>query len=362
MSDDLKSVREMYRGQRYMDFEFPEELLCGRLVRDRIFRYGENPGQHAAFYKQVDVKGPSLATANILKENPDKKLGYINFLDADAAIKILRRFKQLYPNEAVSTVIKHTNPTGIAKAKTIFEAYRTAWDCDSLSAFGSVVGFSDVVNEEVAKDLSQKFVEVLVAPEYEPEALEVLDKKRDLRIMQIESLEKPLLDDGFDYRSVQGGILVQQRFQSKIDSEANFEVVSKRQPEKREIDAAIFNWATLPFIDSNAIVIGDENKTLGIGAGQRSRIYSARLAAYYANTQSKDPTGTKGKVMASDAFFPHRDCIDLAGVCGIRAIVCPIGSINDEKIIQAVNEYDMVMLVTRPVLGNRTLCERAFSH
>jgi len=362
MSDDLKSVRDMYRGKRYMDLEFPKELLCGRLVKDRTFRYGENPGQHAAFYKQVDVKGPSLATANILKENPDKKLSYINFLDANTAIKILGRFKQLYPNEAISTVIKHVNPTGIAKAETILQAYRTAWDCDSLSAFGSVVGFSEIVDEEVAEDISQKFVEVLVAPAYEPEALEVLSKKKDLRIIQIESLDRPLLDDGFDYRSVQGGILVQQRFQSKIDTDANFEVVSKRQPEKRDIAAAIFNWATLPFINSNTIVIGDENKTIGIGSGQRSRIYSARLAVYYANTQSKDPTGTKGKVMASDAFFPQRDCIDLAGICGIRTIVSPIGSINDKMIIQAVNEYDMVMLVTRPIPNNRTLCERAFSH
>lgn len=362
MSDDLKSVRGMYRGQRYMDFKFPEELLCGRLVKDRIFRYGENPGQPAAFYRQVDVKGSSLATARIIKENPDKKLSYINFLDVDAAIKILRRFKQLYPDEAISTVIKHVNPTGIAKAKNVLEAYRTAWDCDSLSAFGGVIGYSDTVDEEIAEDVSQKFVEVLVAPEYKPKALEVLNKKKDLRIIQIESLEKPLLDDGFDYRSVQGGILVQQRFHSKINSEMNFEVVSKRQPEKRDLTAAIFNWATLPFINSNTIVVGDENKTLGIGSGQRSRIYSARLAVYYANTQSKDPTGTKGKVMASDAFFPHRDCIDLAGICGIRTIVCPIGSINDEKIIQAVNEYDMIMLVTRPIPGNRTLCERAFSH
>ncbi|NWG09976.1 MAG: hypothetical protein HXX80_06725 [Nitrososphaerales archaeon] len=362
MSEDLKAVRKMYRGQGDAPFEFPEELLCGRLVKDRVLRYGENPGQSAAFYKQIDVKGPSLATANIVKENPEKKLSYINLLDADAAIKVIRRFKKLYPKEAVSTIIKHANPSGIAKARTMLGAYRTARDCDPISAFGGVVGFSDEVNEEVAEEVSQKFVEVLVAPDYESKALEILNKKKDLRILQIESLDKPLMDDGFEYRSVQGGVLVQQRFQSRIDSKDNLEAVSKRKPEEKDYRAAIFNWAALPFINSNAVVIGDENKTLGIGSGQRSRIHAARLAVYYANTLSKDPAGTKGKAMASDAFFPDRDSIDLAGICGIEVIVAPLGSINDGKIIQAVDEYGMVMFTTRPIPKDRSLCERAFSH
>jgi len=358
---DLRAARRAYRGQQVTG-DFHGELVIGntRFVKDRDLRYGENPGQPAVFYREIDARGPSLGTYEVLQENPDRMMGFINFLDVGRGIQLISRMRQLYPQQAISTVIKHVNPSGVAKADSLLKAYRDAWNCDALSAFGGVVGFSDTVDHRIAREVSSNFIEVLVAPNYTTTALDELRRRRDLRVIKVESFDKPLVDDGLDYRRVPGGLLVQQRFVSAIDSVENFECVSKRQPTQEELEAALFNWAILPYVWSNTIVIGDQNKTIGIGRGQPSRIDSAELAVKYANERSKQ--GARGHIMASDAFFPATDVAELAGKQGITAIAYPLGSIKDAEVIETADKYDISMLATRPEPGNTSRIERAFSH
>lgn len=358
--EQKSGVKNVYRQQ--VIGSFPNELPIGTtmFVKDRDLRYGENPGRPAAFYREFGTTGPSLGMYEVLQENPEKKLSFINLLDAAKAIQILNRLKQLYPQQTISAVMKHVNPSGVAKGDVMRITYRDAWECDPVSAFGGVIGFSDMVDVETAKEVASNYVEVLVAPGYASPALEVLAQKKDLRIIQVKNLDKPLVDNGLDYKRVPGGLLVQQRFVSKIDSVKNLECVSRREPTSEELETALFNWNLLPFINSNAIVISDQNKTIGIGSGQRSRIDAAELAVRYAHNRSKQEI--RGRVMGSDAYFPETDAVNLAGKEGIRAIVYPLGSNKDAEVIDVANQYSISMLITRPVIGDRKQVERAFSH
>ena len=345
------------RGEQYrkpVEEGFPEILNIGGVVFEKRsgLRYGWNPGQPAAFYREINAQGPCLGNMEVLQENSDKKLGYINLEDAGVGLRMITKLHSVYATEKVVSVIKHCNPSGVAKANTLMKAFSLAWNCNSLSAFGGVVCLSDTVDESMAKLLASKeyFIEVIVAPGYSDKARELLSVKKDLRLIKVGELNK--IDDvPIEYKRVPGGLLVQQRYETRIISRDKLEVVSLRAPTEFEFEASIFNWIVCGFVRSNSIVIGDKNQTIGIGSGQQSRIDSFRLAAWYANNRSK--LGCKGKVAASDAFFPASDCIEMAAEEGITAIVYTLGSIKDKEVIGRANEKNIAMLVTN---------ERCFTH
>lgn len=344
---------EQYRKPTEESFPPHLDIAKSQFEKARSLRYGRNPGQPAAFYRELGVKGPCLGNMNIIQENPDKMLGFINLEDADAALRIMNKLHAVYPSEPAATVIKHVNPSGVAKAPTLIEAFERAWNCNELAAFGGVVGLSRIVDEDTARLLSSKdyFVEVVVAPAYSDRARELLAAKRDLRLISVGSLDVPVVDQSLEIKRVRGGLLLEEPYDTKVTQPNQLEVVSNRKPTEEELRAAIFNWIVCGYVRSNAIVIGDENRTIGIGTGQQSRIDSFRLAVWYANERSK--IGSRGKVAASDAFFPNPDCVELAAREGITAIVYTLGSKRDKEIIDLANKKNIAMLVTN---------ERCFGH
>jgi len=343
--------------------DFPPQIPIGNTLFEKLrsLKYGENPGMPAALYKEVGSAGPGIAGYEILQENPDKKLGFINILDLNASLKLVKRIKKLFPDYIASSVSKHVGPSGTARADNVFKAYNEAWDTDALSAFGGIIAFSDELDEETANLMITRFFECVIAPGYTDKALDALRKKKDVRVVRVPSLDTELVDSKYQYIKLEGGLLVQKRYESQINSANNFRVVSQRQPTADELQAALFNWAVVGHVPSNAIVLGTPYKTVGIGGGQKSRIDSTRLAIYYANTRCKDGS-SRGTIMASDAFFPFRDSADLAGISGVTCIVFPLGSDKDKDTIQAGNEYGMSLLVPMPNPDKPEIIERAFVH
>lgn len=328
----------------------------------RGLKYGENPGMPAALYFEVGSTGPGVANYEILQENQDKRLGFINVLDLNAGLKAVKRIKELFPDYAAASVSKHDGPCcGIARAGSTFEAYSNAWDINDLAAFGGVLALSDTVDKETAQLMTTRFFECVIAPGYTDDALGVLKQKPDVRVVRVPSLDIKLVDHDFQYIKLGGGLLVQQRFHSRIDSPEKFKVVSARKPTDEEREAALFNWNLMPFISSNSVTLGTPYRVEGVGAGQYSRVDSTRLAIYYANTRCKEGM-SRGRTMTSDAFFPSRDSIDLAGISGVKSVVFPLGSIEDGNVIQAGNEYGMSLLVPMPDPDNPKETERAFVH
>ena len=354
-----KTVRSLYR--RSVEGNFPEEFQAGntKFRLRKNLRYGRNPGQTAAFYEELSSSGPGIGSMEILQENPNKRLSFINLEDADNGLNIVRRLKRLSPQDKFCAVIKHVNPCGVARGNTVFEAYKKAWDADSLSAFGSIDAFSDAVDRETAETIVQRFVEGVIAPDFSPDALDVLKRKKDVRVMKVGPMELPLIDDELEYRRVARGLLVQRRFSSKILGRENLELVSERAPTDDEVQAALFLWNINVFVRSNAVVLGLKDRTVGIGTGQMSRIDATKLAVQYAREKS---TGPEGCVMASDAFFPDPDSVEYAGKNGITAIVYPLGSLRDQEVIGVANRYNISMLVTKPYPSQKDVVERAFSH
>ncbi len=343
--------------------DFPEELPIGDVVfrKMKSLKYGENPGSPAALYAEAGSTGPGVANYRILQENPKKILGYTNILDLNASLKVVKRIKQLFPEYASSSISKHVGPSGVARAGSIFEAYNNAWDADATNAFGGIVAFSDKVDGDTANLMTSRFIECVIAPDYTDRAMDALRKKPDVRVIQVPSLDTPLVDHDYQYVKVEGGLLVQKRQVSRINSPGNFRVVSQRQPTADELQAALFNWAVASLTPSNAIIVGTPYETRGIGRGQGSRIDSTRLAIYYANTKPKKGS-SRGCVLASDAFFPFRDSADLAGVSGITCLAYPLGSDRDGDTIQAGNEYGMALLMPMPDPQEPNKIERAFGH
>jgi len=310
--------------------EYPDVLtLQYRKVQD--MRYGENPHQTAAFYKEGDIEEPCVANALQLQ---GKELSFNNIADLNSAIEIAKEF-----SEPVSVIIKHNNPCGVALADGhLVEAYRKARDCDPVSAFGGVLGFNRIVDVETAREIASTFVEAVIAPGYDDEALEVFKEKKNLRLLQIPLLS-PFHQVGYDLKKVTGGLLVQSRDTAKINID-ELKVVSKRKPTDEELKALDFAWKVCKHVKSNAIIYAHGDRTVGVGAGQMSRVDSSKIAV------SKAQSPVKGTVMASDAFFPFRDGIDAAAEAGATAVIQPGGSIRDEEIIAAADEHDMAMVFT----------------
>jgi phosphoribosylaminoimidazolecarboxamide formyltransferase / IMP cyclohydrolase len=289
-------------------------------------RYGENPHQKAALY---DTGAPSgIAKAEILS---GKEMSYNNYVDSDAAWQLVTDFEQ-----TTCAIIKHTNPAGVGQGLTAEEAYRRALATDPVSAFGGIVAFNCPVDGPCAKAITEIFTEVIVAPDYDPDALEILKTKKNLRVLRT---GVPEIVGGLEYRQISGGILVQTRDTHKLDR-SQLKVVTKRQPTEEEIDALMFAWIVCKHTKSNAIVYARDGQTVGVGAGQMSRVDSVKLGALRARLP------VAGSVMASDAFFPFRDGIDEAAKYGITAVIQPGGSVKDEEVIAAADEHELAMVFT----------------
>lgn len=313
--------------------DFPEQLNLG-LELSEVLRYGENPHQKAAFYKHPKPIGASLA--NII-QHQGKALSYNNYADADAALSAVIRFQQ----DPACVIVKHANPCGGAIGENVLQAYDYAHRCDPVSAFGGIVAFNRAVTPEVAREiLSRQFVEVVLAPAYAKEALAIFAEKPNIRVLQTQN-------DGHIARhwqltSIRGGVLVQNWDSGQIKHE-DLNVVSKREPTNDELNDLLFAWQMVKSVKSNAIVLAKNGATIGIGAGQTSRVYAAQIATLKAQ-EAQLPLNASA--LASDAFFPFRDGIDTAAQAGVRAIIQPGGSMRDEEVIAAANEHDIAMIFT----------------
>ncbi|MEP6990721.1 MAG: bifunctional phosphoribosylaminoimidazolecarboxamide formyltransferase/IMP cyclohydrolase, partial [bacterium] len=308
---------------------FPERT-CLPLQKQQSLRYGENPGQAAAFY--VERAGAGLAA---LVQRGGKELSFNNLLDLEGALLA----SEPYGDETCCAIIKHTTPCGLATGATALEAYRKAFACDPVSAFGSVISFTTPVDDEAAEAVSSLFVECVIAPKFSAGALEILGRKKNLRVLEGKA-KWPA--GALDYKRVRGGLLVQQRPPSVID-QTGWTVVSARQPSADELRDLLFAWRAVASVKSNAIVLARDGATIGIGAGQMSRVDAAFLAVHKATAAGH---ATTGSALGSDAFFPFRDGIDQAAEAGVRAIVQPGGSVRDAEVIEAANEHDIAMVFT----------------
>ncbi len=299
------------------------------LERMQTLRYGENPHQRAAFYHTSEVGG--LAS---LTQLGGKELSFNNLLDVDAALTAIAPFER----EVACAIIKHTTPCGIAVGVNALEAYRRALATDPVSAFGSVIGFNTVVTAETAKVLAEQFVEVVVAPRFHPEAIEILTTKKNLRLVEVPRGD----DQALDFKRVRSGFLVQERLRYDA-AESDWKVVTRRAPDSAEMTDLRFAWAVVGSVKSNAILLARDCAAVGIGAGQMSRVDSTMLAVHKAREAGHETAGT---VLASDAFFPFRDGVDAAARAGVRAIIQPGGSVRDAEVIAAADEHDMAMVFT----------------
>ncbi len=307
-------------------------LHAGSLVQK--LRYGENPHQDAAFYlDQVHVDG-ALATA---KQLQGKALSYNNIADSDAALECVRQFK-----EPACVIVKHANPCGVAIADEIHEAYQRAFKTDPTSAFGGIIAFNRPLDATTAKSIIDKqFVEVIVAPGIDKEALSVTAEKKNVRVLETGEWAANARP-GLDYRKVSGGLLVQCS-DAGVVSESDLKVVTDKSPDAEQIADLLFAWQVVKFVKSNAIVFCKDGMTIGVGAGQMSRVYSTKIAVIKA---ADEGLTTEGSVLASDAFFPFRDGIDAAAEHGISAIIQPGGSMRDDEVIAAANEHGLAMVFT----------------
>ena len=311
------------------DETFPYRLsLTFEKVQD--LRYGENPHQRAAFYSDL---GSTLFSVAAARQMQGKELSFNNILDLDAAWRLVTEI-----DDPACVIVKHTNPCGTGTGASPLEAYERAWACDPTSAFGGIIAFNEKVDAAAAKKVTGQFVEALIAPGFEKAALEVLGKKTNLRVMNMDTTAIHKVS-GFDMRRVMGGLLAQQWDLHRLERD-RCEVVTKRRPSEEEWKALLFAWTVVKHVKSNAIVYSNAVQTVGVGAGQTSRVDSARIAA------QKAVLPLAGTVVASDAFFPFRDGIDEIAKTGATAIIQPGGSVRDEETIAAADEHGVAMVFT----------------
>ena len=312
--------------------EFPD-LLALQYRKRLDLRYGENPHQHAAFYVATDSQGASVGSASQLQ---GKELSFNNLADADTAFECVRQF-----DAPACVIVKHANPCGVAVAASLREAYDRAFRTDPTSAFGGIIAFNRPLDAETARTIVERqFVEVIIAPEVEPGAREVCAKKENVRLLVTGGLAPS--NTRFEIRSLNGGLLLQGRDLGMV-SRDQLEVVTRRAPSSAELDDLVFAWGVCKFVKSNAIVFAKDRMTVGVGAGQMSRVVSTRIAAMKAHDEGLEP---RGSVMASDAFFPFRDGLDAAAGHGITAVIQPGGSKRDAEVIAAADEHGLAMVFT----------------
>jgi len=298
------------------------------LQKEEDLRYGENPHQSASLYIPNNKK-------KHWKQISGKKLSYNNYFDLEAAISIVYEFEDI-----ACAIIKHANPCGFAIGNNVLEAYKSAVSVDPVSYFGGVVAFNSLVDIRVANEMNKSFLECVIAPSFTQEAIDVLMNKKNLRIISIDKTK--IHNNKLIVKSVFNSYLIQEK-DNLIDDENLFEVVSKIKPEKDEFKSLILGWKLVKYVKSNAIVFSNDMQLLGIGAGQMSRVDSTKIAI---NKALENGFELKGAIMASDAFFPFPDCIQIASKYGIKGVIHPGGSIKDEEIIEEVNKLGMFMITT----------------
>jgi phosphoribosylaminoimidazolecarboxamide formyltransferase/IMP cyclohydrolase len=322
----------------YLSASLSEDLLGERFLhagrRSEKLRYGENPHQQAAFYRDQAAPAGSLACATQLQ---GKALSYNNIADTDAALECVKQF-----DVPSCVIVKHANPCGVAVGDNIGSAYERAFSTDPTSAFGGIIAFNRPLDAATARSIiDRQFVEVIVAPSIDEDALPVLAEKKNVRVLQTGDWSDTE-SAAFDFKKVSGGLLVQSSDDGVITA-ADLKVVTEIAPDENQIRDMLFAWKVAKFVKSNAIVFCKDGMTIGVGAGQMSRVYSTKIAAIKAGDEGLSVTGS---VMASDAFFPFRDGIDSAAEHGISAIIQPGGSMRDDEVIAAANEHGLAMVLT----------------
>jgi len=328
-------VIENFLRKEFVGSTYPKYFnLSLKKIQD--LRYGENSHQSASFYLDEHIRSPSISYA---KQLQGKKLSYNNILDGNSAFEIVKDF-----GGPTAVVMKHNNPCGVATKNSIEEAYNIAFnEGDPQSAFGGVIALNREVTESLAGELIKPFLEVVIAPGFSKGALEVLSKKRRLRLLDVGNVKFPITRKNYKtFRSVVGGVLIQDADVIDYDKE-KLKVVTNCSPTGKEMDDLLYAWRVAKYVVSNSVVYVRDSSTVGVGAGQMKRVDSAKIAGMIASQYNRN---LKGSVMASEAFFPFRDGIDAAAEVGVRAIIQPGGSIRDKEVIDACNEYNIAMVFT----------------
>lgn len=323
-----------YIKEQRHDYELPEKLtLTYEKVQD--MRYGENPHQKAALYKEIGKCEGSLTTA---KQLNGKELSFNNINDTNGALELLKEFE-----EPTVVACKHGNPCGVGSDENIYNAWKKAFNADKTSIFGGIVVSNREITEQIAEEMSKIFLEVIVAPSYEPKALEILKTKKNVRVLELENISKKQNENALDVKKINGGVIVQ-TIDSKLLDE--YEVVTNRKPTEKELEDLLFTWKIVKYVKSNGIALGKDKQSIGIGPGQVNRIWATKQAVEHGEELIEKGI-TKGAVLASDAFFPFSDCVEEAHKAGITAIIQPGGSIKDQDSIDKCNEYGIAMLFTK---------------
>lgn len=318
-----------YLRERLGKEKYPDILsLTYEKVQD--LRYGENPHQSAAFYKEVKKSSGTLADA---KQIHGKELSFNNINDANGALDLLKEF-----TETTVVAVKHTNPCGVGSGLDVHDAFMKAYECDPQSIFGGIIASNREIDENTALEINKIFIEIVIAPSYSEKALSILTKKKNIRLMVLEDILKQYDTNSFDIKKMSGGLLIQD---SNVLLSNEYEVVTERIPTDREMKALEFAWKVCKHVKSNAIVIGNEGQSVSIGPGQVSRIWALE------NAIKNTFLDLKGTVMASDAFFPFSDCIEAAAKSGVKAIIQPGGSKGDAESIEMANKYGIAMVFTK---------------
>lgn len=326
-------IAEYMRKEANMSI-FPQTLSL-TYEKAQEMRYGENPHQKAAFYKEIkNIKG--LLTDAVQLHG--KELSFNNINDTHGALELLKEF-----TEPTVVASKHANPCGVGSAENIYDAYMKAYNTDPTSIFGGIVVANRTIDEATAQEMSKIFLEIIVAPDFSDEALEILKKKKNLRLMKLDNIESKQPSDSIDIKKVSGGILVQQIDNILLDGDLNY--VTKRKPTDKEMEDLLFTWKIVKYAKSNGIAIGKDKQSVGVGPGQVNRIWACEQAIQHGIDNLGVET-VKGAVLASDAFFPFSDCVEAAARGGITAIIQPGGSIRDQESIDACDKYNIAMVFT----------------
>ncbi|TCU75570.1 phosphoribosylaminoimidazolecarboxamide formyltransferase/IMP cyclohydrolase [Tissierella praeacuta] len=307
---------------------FPEKLTLAYKSKEEL-RYGENPHQKAAFYKEVGKKEGTLTGAIQLH---GKELSFNNINDANGCIEALKEF-----DEPTVVAVKHANPCGIGSGKDILEAYKKAYECDKVSIFGGIIAANREIDEKVAEKINQIFIEIVMAPSFTEKALEILTQKKNIRIMQIDSIIDRKYKE-LDIKKVLGGLLVQDKDRILLNEE--IKIVTKNQPTEKQMEDLLFAWKAAKSVKSNGVVIAKDKATIGIGLGEVNRVWAVQNAIERAGEKGK------GAVLASDGFFPFKDSIELLSSAGVAAIIQPGGSLKDSEVIEEADKNSISMIIT----------------
>lgn len=323
-----------YIKEQRKDESLPEKLT---LTYEKVqeMRYGENPHQKAALYKEVGKCEGSLTTA---KQLNGKELSFNNINDTNGALELLKEFE-----EPTVVACKHGNPCGVGSSSNIYEAWQKAFQADKTSIFGGIVVINEEVNVKMAQEMKEIFLEVVVAPSFEPEALEILKKKKNVRILELPTIRVKQKETAYDIKKINGGAIVQTIDAKLLDE---YEVVTNAKPTKEQMEDLLFTWKIVKYVKSNGIAIGKNKQSIGIGPGQVNRIWATKQAIEHGEELIEKGI-TEGSVLASDAFFPFADCVEEAHKAGIKAIIQPGGSIKDQDSIDKCNEYGIAMVFTK---------------